>query len=178
VITLRSYEPERDAAQAYALWQQTLGQLWPLPFDTFQAVTVANPAYQPADHIVACSGEELVGLLATQVRRDTAPVQGHLLVLLVAPAFQRQGIGRRLHAHALRRFREQGVTQIQLGGGLLYFWQGVPFNLPAAWAFFQAQGWQELEQSFDLTRTLIDYTTDSRLGACPPCAHDHASVRL
>jgi beta-N-acetylhexosaminidase len=159
VITFRVYEPYDDAGRVYTLWQQALDHRWPLPYETFQTVTVANPAYQPGDHLVALSGEEIVGFLATQVREGTVPLQGHLLLLLVAPPFQRKGIGRMLHEQALILLKRHGAAQIQLGGGFHYFWQGVPVNLPEAWLFFQAQGWTEQERSFDLVRALAGYIT-------------------
>jgi beta-N-acetylhexosaminidase len=159
LITIRVYDPHNDSAQVYALWQQALGHLWPLTYETFHTVTVDNSAYRPGDHMVALAGDEIVGFLATQIRRGTPPPQGNLLLLLVAPTFQRQGIGRMLHEQALTRLKLQGVAEVQLGGGFHYFWQGVPLKLPEAWSFFQAQGWTEQERSFDLMRTLADYTT-------------------
>ncbi len=159
MITFRVYQPHTDAGQVYTLWQQALGHTWPLAYETFQTVTVANPVYQPGDHLVALSGDEIVGFLATQVRQGTAPLQGNLQLLLVAPPFQGQGIGRMLHEQALTSLYRCGAARIQLGGGFHYFWQGVPVNLPEAWSFFQAQGWTEQERSFDLVRTLAGYTT-------------------
>ena len=64
-----------------------------------------------------------------------------------------------LHEHAISSLKQRGVTQIQIGRGPHYFWQGVPANLPDAWAFFQACGWQEVERSFDLIQELADYAT-------------------
>lgn len=138
MIVLRPYEPQRDALQVYALWQQALGHLWPLQYETFQAVTVAAPVYQQGDHFVALSDGEIVGWVATQL---SSPATGHLLALLVAPAFQRRGVGSTLHDQALISLKQRGATTIQLGGGYSYLWQGVPTNLPGAWAFFQALNW-------------------------------------
>jgi GNAT superfamily N-acetyltransferase len=100
LITIRIYDPHHDTVQVYALWQQTLGQLWPLAYETFHTVTVANPAYRAGDHMVALAGDEIVGFLATHVHQGTIPLQGNLLLLLVTPTFQKQGIGRMLHEQA------------------------------------------------------------------------------
>jgi GNAT superfamily N-acetyltransferase len=81
------------------------------------------------------------------------------MLLLVAPSFQRQGIGRQLHEQMLTLLQRRGVVGLQLGGGFHYFWQGVPVNLPKAWSFFRTQGWVEQERSFDLVRPLAGYTT-------------------
>ncbi len=159
MFEIRSYEPQRDATQVYTLWQQTLSHLWPLPYGTFHSVIVANPAYQRGDHFVAVSGDEIVGCVATQVHRSIPSPEGNLAVLLVSPAYQRRGVGRMLHDHALSSLKQRGAAAIQLGGGLHYFWQGVPTNLPHAWAFFQACGWREGERSFELMRDLAGYAT-------------------
>ncbi|HEY7355599.1 MAG TPA: GNAT family N-acetyltransferase [Ktedonobacterales bacterium] len=164
-VEIRPYDPQRDALPAYALWQQTLGHLWSLPYDIFHAVTVGNPVYRTGDHFVALADNELVGLVATQLHQQTPAPQGHLMFLLVAPTHQRRGIGRSLHEQALARLSQRGAAQIQLGGGYYYFWQGVPANLPAAWPFFQACGWHEVERSFDLVRDLADYTTPPHIYA-------------
>lgn len=171
MVEIRPYDPQRDAPPVYALWQQTAGHLWPLPYDTFQAVTVANPAYRAGDHFVALAGQEIVGWAATQLRQETPAPQGHLMLLLVAPAHQRRGIGRRLHDHALASLKQRGAAQIQLGGGYYYLWQGVPINLPGAWPFFQACGWTESERSFDLLRELAGYAT-------PPAIYARLSPTL
>lgn len=159
MIELRPYEPQKDALQIYALWQRTLGHRWPLPYEIFHAVTVANPVYQSGDHFVAVSDGEIVGWIGTQLRPQLPSPQGHLLLLLVAPAYQRQGIGSMLHAHALSSLQERGAARIQLGGGYYYLWQGVPTSLPGAWSFFQACGWEEVERSFDLVRDMSGYST-------------------
>jgi ribosomal protein S18 acetylase RimI-like enzyme len=161
-LTIRPYDPRRDEAWAYALWQRTLGQLWPLSQATFHHVTVANAAYRAGDHAVAQIGARRVGFVASQVRQipgEPAP-RGQLTLILVEPRYQRRGIGRTLLEGALSGLRQRGVVEVQLGGGgLAYFWAGVPANLPSAWAFFQACGWAAAEQSFDLVRPLRDYTT-------------------
>jgi GNAT superfamily N-acetyltransferase len=82
------------------------------------------------------------------------------MLVLVAPAYQKQGIGRALHDRALDALKQRGVEEVQLGdSGLTYFWPGVPTNLPDAWPFFQACGWTSSERSFDLVRELDDYAT-------------------
>jgi len=159
MFEIRPYEPQRDALRVYTLWQHALGQLWPLPYKTFHSVTVDHPAYRQGDHFVAVSGEEIVGWVATQVSPRKPSSEGSIVALLVAPAFQSRGVGRMLHDHALSSLKQRGLAKIQLGGGFHYFWQGVPLNLPQAWAFFHACGWREGEHSFDLVRDLAGYVT-------------------
>lgn len=159
MIVIRPYEARRDEPRVYALWQTTLGSLWPVSYETFHAVTTANPVYQAGDHFVAVSGDEIVGWAATQMRPGMPTPSGHLVALLVDPMYRRRGVGRMLHDHALGSLSQRGAARIQLGGGYIYFWQGVPLNLPGAWSFFQACGWQEVERSFDLVADIGKYVT-------------------
>lgn len=161
MFEIRSYDPQRDALQVYALWQYTLGHLWPLSYEIFHSVTVGNPAYRQGDHFVAVSGKEIVGWIATQVNQHESSQQGSIVALLVSSAYQRRGVGGLLHDHALSSLKQRGVAQIQLGPGFHYFWQGIPANLPHAWAFFQTRGWREIEHSFDLIQEMADYATPS-----------------
>ena len=159
MIKIRAYEPEDDATQVYSLWQQSLGQHWPISYEIFHSVTVGNLAYHQGDHFVAVYGEEIVGWGATQISMAESSLEGSIIALLVSPAYQQRGVGRMLHNHAISSLKQRGATQIQIGRGFHYFWQGVPANLPEAWAFFQACGWQEVERSFDLVQELADYAT-------------------
>jgi beta-N-acetylhexosaminidase len=83
---------------------------------------------------------------------------GAVLVVVVDPGHRRRGVGRALLEGALARLRSLGVRRVQLGGGgHWYFWPGVPVDLPDAWPFFAALGWEEAERSFDLVCPLGDY---------------------
>ncbi len=82
-----------------------------------------------------------------------------MLILLVAPIWQRKGLGSELHARALQHLYTARVDSVQLGGRAQRFWCGVPENLPGALAFFQAHSWQFTETVYDLTQDLSQYTT-------------------
>jgi len=161
-FTIRPYNPQDDEQRVYALWQRTLGHLWPLSRAAFHRVTLASDVYQSSDHLVALVGHEVVGFAGTQawlVPGERTP-RGELMLTMVDPAHQRRGIGRALLERALAVLKVRGAEEVQVGGGgLTYFWPGVPVNLPAAWPFFQACGWTEAERSFDLVMDLRDYTT-------------------
>jgi len=163
MVVLRPYDPADDAPAVYRLWQQALGDLWPLPYEMFQLITLDPLAYHQGDHLVAVSGDEIVGFIAVQISPEGLSAEGTLLVLLVAPAYQRRGIGRRLHDQAMSALKQSGVEKVHLGRGWSYFWQGVPVNLPGAWAFFAACGWQEVERSFDMIGDLAGYRTPAHI---------------
>jgi beta-N-acetylhexosaminidase len=155
-MEIRPYQPDTDKVQAYALWQRALGSVWPISRQQFQLRTAGHEAYQAGDALIAEAQGQLVGFIGT----SADPPRGQMSVILVDPARQRQGIGTALHDRALERLRQRGVTEVQLGaGGPIYFWPGVPTNLPAAWAFFQKRGWAERERSCDLIQPLAGYRT-------------------
>lgn len=164
---IREYDALRDEASVYALWQRTLGAQWPVSRAVFHHTTVGSDVYKQGDHFVATTGYDgtIIGFVATQARslQNTVPEQqppGELMVIIVDPTYQRQGIGRALLSHALSALKHRGLTKVQLGaGGVSYFWPGVPANLAGAWSFFMACGWPLLEASFDLSRSLEDYAT-------------------
>jgi beta-N-acetylhexosaminidase len=122
--------------------------------------------YRLGDHLVARGKDgQIVGFIATQAWRipDVPAEQqprGEVMAVLVDSPHQRRGIGRALLNCALASLTQRGVSEAQLGAGARsYFWPGVPADLPQAWRFFEACGWSCLEQSFDLVRTLEDYST-------------------
>lgn len=158
MLTIRPYQPEADEGAVSALWQNTLGHVWPIPQDIFHFITVGNRAYRPGDHLAAFIGNDLVGFVGYQA----VPPHGALLVLLVSPQHQRAGIGSQLHTQALAALKERGCTHVQLASGALFnFWPGIPLNLPSAWYFFQSCGWAEYERTFDLACDLHVYKTPS-----------------
>ena len=144
-----------DAAPAFTLWQTTIGQEWPIDFQRFQQILSAPQA----GHFVARAQGQVIGFVATAQSPSWGKQMGHLLALLVAPHWQRKGLGRALHERALSHLQEAQVDSIQLGGRSPRFWCGVPENLPNALAFFQAYGWEFTETVYDLTQDLSQYTT-------------------
>jgi GNAT superfamily N-acetyltransferase len=150
-FTIRPYEPAQDFEDAYALWRDCFHPAWKLDRAQFRGLLSACPI-----RFLAERDSRLIGLTAAQVNPDKSG--GALALLMVNTLERRQGVGRALHAAALDGLR--GVRNIQLAGGHgPYLWPGVPRDLPGAAAFFQAQGWDINESSYDLARSLKDYTT-------------------
>ena len=112
MIAIRPYQPAADEAGAFALWQATFDQTWPLTRDLFRRVTVGTDRYRDGDHFVAEEAGTYLGFVATQAARDaSSPSTGHIGMLLVDPAWRRRGIGRALHAAALAHLRELELTR-------------------------------------------------------------------
>jgi ribosomal protein S18 acetylase RimI-like enzyme len=143
-----------------ALWRQVLASTWPMRAETFR-LFIGDPAVRGVtDCFVAEAGGAVAGFVVTQI--DAAGVdasRGNLVALVVAPVFQRQGVGTALHAHALDHFAARGVQTVKLGGGGPWIWAGTPTNLPIAQAFFQAHGWVNAYSCVDMVQDVRSYTT-------------------
>jgi GNAT superfamily N-acetyltransferase len=75
-----------------------------------------------------------------------APTQGWIDALAVAPAAQRQGVGRGLLAAAEAWLHEHGRTRISVGSSLRVFAPGVPVELGTA-SFFVRHGYTDLDSA-------------------------------
>ena len=110
ILTLRRAEVEDAPAvlaltrQAYAKWVPLVGRE-PKPMQADYARAIAQHRID-----LAYRGSDLAGLI------ETIALPDHLLVenVAVAPAYQGQGIGRQLMAHAERLAIALGHTEIRL----------------------------------------------------------------
>src|SRR5215475_14047035 len=159
--TIQPYDPGRDGAAVFDLWQRTLGQEWPLTLALFQQVIGHADTARARGHFVAVEESAIVGFIATQAQlsHGTTNPQGNIVALCVAPEARRRSIGSALHDRALEHLRSVGVRNVQLGGGDPRFWCGTPINQPLAVPFFQRHGWSFTETSHDMTQSLDSYTT-------------------
>jgi beta-N-acetylhexosaminidase len=140
---LRPFVPAADHRAVTYLWQLALPPAWPL---LPEAVALLE------DGFVA---QEATGSPIGIVGVDPA---GSILLLLVAPAHQRRGVGTALVEAALRRLGSLGVRAVGVGsGGRNYIWPGVPEDLPAAARFFAARGWPAGPPTLDLALDLHGY---------------------
>lgn len=152
---LRTYDEKCDQHAVLELWRNTVGVSWVLPEAAFFNVLSRGNHFveERDDHIVGFVGSYRAGWRESDLRSS-----GSIILLMVAPAYQRKGIGRTLLRSTLEHFAEHGVTQVVLGAsGDGYFWPGVPANLPDAIRFFRACGWNFHEFSFDLMMTLDSF---------------------
>jgi beta-N-acetylhexosaminidase len=155
---VRAFDPTRDRAALARLWSATLEPVWPL---------------EPRELDVIRDG--LVAERQRELARVVAVDGGSIPLLLVAPGARRQGIGAALHSAALELLRERGAEQASLGrGGADALWPGVPTNLPAAVAFFEAQGWSWDHVALDLVRDLRGYVDP--IGAAARAENDGLSL--
>ena len=140
-IAVRAFDPTAGRAALARLWTEALDSIWPLDPDALEVIR---------DGLVAERRGQVVGMVAVDA--------GGIPLLVVAPSAQRTGIGSTLHDAALELLRERGAERASLGGGgEEHLWPGVPANLPAAVAFFQAHGWTWDHVAIDLVRDLRGY---------------------
>ena len=169
-MQIRPYDPARDSAALFALWDDALGRSWPLATRSFHALLAALGPTHGGAHFVAEGRGGLLGFAATQIAPGAGgtPPEGALPALLVAPAARRRGLGSGLHERALAHLRAAGAGRVQLGGGSPRLWPGVPTDLPAAAPFFAARGWAFDGLSHDLIRDLrAPHTPDPGWGRAP-----------
>jgi GNAT superfamily N-acetyltransferase len=92
---------------------------------------------------IAQSDGQALGYAGLGCARDDHPIKGseEPYALYVRPSLWHQGIGRRLHDHALARFGERGVE-------LATLWV-LEIN-DRARAFYEALGWENTDQRSEL----------------------------
>ncbi|GCE14732.1 GNAT family N-acetyltransferase [Tengunoibacter tsumagoiensis] len=165
-IDIQAYSSQHDVAAVAALWQELLGQTWPLNQYRLELVLAGS---QPQHFVARSESGRVLGFVATFRRQREGETIGHIGALLVASDQQRRGLGSQLHATALAYLYGTGVTAVQLGSITPRFWCGVPENLPTATAFFRKQGWAlgEAEHGdgvvYDLVQDLSTYEIPPRI---------------
>ncbi len=161
-LTLRDYHHHHDASWLYDLWHRALSSKWSISMDELfgrlHSASICLVAEGPSGRIAFC---------AARCRPSGAAT---LLVLLVDPVLQRQGVGSKL-LHALEdRLRHRSAARFSLGsdGDGDFFWQGIPVE-SGIWPFFARMGWLEHDRSSDLILELAGYRT-------PPWVFDRSSM--
>lgn len=156
MIKIRAYQPQIDLEAVFSLWQTTLNTDWQLDYATFSQLIDEVPVYRTEDRLVAYTDNgEIVGFVATQAPEGSS--EASLVLLMVNTEWQRQGIGKQLHAAALQHLTEFGPRRTQLGGGAPRIWPGVSTELNVG-SFFQKQGWDYTLETTDLIQDLTNYS--------------------
>ncbi|GHO42350.1 GNAT family N-acetyltransferase [Ktedonospora formicarum] len=155
---IERFDEERDLPGVVALWQEAIGQQWPLSAEHIKTIITGAQAH----HLLIRDGEEIIAFVATYQSLRGSDHVGHLALLLVTPQRQRQGLGSTLHDAALTYLREQQVSTVQLGSIYPRFWCGVPDDLQVM-SFFERKGWQPEEPVYDMVRDLGDFTLPEKI---------------
>ena len=149
-VVLRPYNQEKDAQRAYPLYQDTLGQRWPLQNAQFAQATATGQSVG----CLAISAAKTIGICCAGHQGET----GQISVLMVDPQHQRQGVGTALLADTLEQMQQRGVKEVHVGSGVgSYIWPGIPKNIPGALGFFQRHGFEVYEDSVDMGLPLTSW---------------------
>jgi beta-N-acetylhexosaminidase len=152
---IRSFAPAADRESVERLWVAAMPPAWPL---------LPAGIARLGEGLVAEAEPGPVGFVAVDMA-------GGIPLILVAPAYQRRGIGTALLAAALACLRAGGATGVTAGsGGRFYIWPGVPRDLPGAVRFFTSHGWQHSNDTLDLLTDLRPYRP-------PPGAYENAATK-
>src|SRR6266487_5814877 len=152
---IRAFAPAADRLALEGLWAAAMPPAWPL---------LRAGIARLGEGLVAEADRGLVGFVAVDMA-------GSIPLILVAPAYQRRGIGTALLAAAVDCLRRGGSAGVTAGsGGRFYIWPGVPRDLPGAVRFFTSRGWQHSHDTLDLV-------TDLRRYRPPPGANERAGNR-
>lgn len=132
--TFRQLDPERDRRTIAALWGEAMGPEWPVLPLALNGVHSGLVA-EVEGRVIGAAG-----------RSGSA-----LLLILVAPRFQRRGIGSRLLEAMRVQAAEDGHAHLGLGsGGDDRIWPGVPTECAGGIAFFERHGYAWEHEAIDL----------------------------
>lgn len=164
--TIEEYRPE-EAGELIALWNGGLGADYPMTDRLWRQNVDTDPNYAPGDGLIARTGDgKPAGFVLTRVFRDpkssvdlgNGSSVGWIMALVVAPEFQRQGLGGQLLALAEDRLRQGGASQCDLGGSLGHFLPGQPSEYADALGFWDRHGYVPGQTVYDLRQNLAGWT--------------------
>jgi len=181
-MEISALDPAAPTAEAFIagfvdLWNAALGADMPI------SATFVRHNFKPSRGVtrrlfmLTVDGVLTGAALATVLRGEplvTAHGEGWIDALVVTPAWQRRGLGRRLLHAAESWLAEQDCRSIQIGGGLRPFAPGAPEASGAA-TFFAAFGYTSIETVWDMAANLANYTPPPLREA--PCTAAPASPR-
>jgi predicted N-acetyltransferase YhbS len=185
-VTLRPWTVE-DTAAVVSLWNESIGERYPLRPDVLRALLGDDPSHQPDDALVAADerSEAIVGFGYLTVTRlpdselDPFRSRAHLQALVVHPSWRRSGIGRRLAAALVDVDVAAGQSTVEAGGGFFYLWPAIPADLPDAVPFAQALGLTPAGTTFDLLGDVRSVALDDQARGALAAADvrvDHATA--
>jgi len=190
---LAIYQPG-DAPAVVNLWNQTLGEPFPLRRRLFTQQTAGDPNFEPGDAAVAWAGDAAIGLILTKTFRRPFPGSerstgsGAVSALLVRPDWRGRGVGSALLEWGEARLRASGGRRVRLGAGFYHLLPGLPTTSPEARSFFEKRGYTFTHQVHDLIGDLRQYqrpppVTAALAQAGPgvifgPCQPDEATPLL
>lgn len=157
------YEQKYESG-VVSLWNETL-TADPLTVAKFRRQALFDENFDPSLCYVALEGEEIAGFCLGMRRkfpymeRGLEPDRGWIVVMFVAKAFQRKGIGTALVGQAEADMAKAGAKNITLSAySPSYFFPGVDEkNYPEAAAFFRKMGYLPGKKDYSMCKDLHGY---------------------
>jgi GNAT superfamily N-acetyltransferase len=169
-VRLLPYEAAA-APHVVRLWNDALGDTFPLREPVLRQCLEENPSARPEDACLAWDGGRLVGFGYLGVHRldlaETATYRerGQIQAVVVASESRRRGIARRIAGRLAGRARDHGIKRLEAAGGMFYLWGGIPDDLPEASAFSEAIGFELGDVSWDLRGDVTGLRVDDASAA-------------
>jgi GNAT superfamily N-acetyltransferase len=173
-----------DAAAAphvVRLWNEGIGDVFPLREEVLRQCLEANPSARPEDGCLVWTEDgRLVGFGYAGVHRlelaETVAFRARAQIhaVVVDRAVRRRGIGRRIAGHLAGIARSQGIERLETGGAMFYLWGGMPDDLPGAAAFSEAIGFELGDVSWDLRGDVTALRVDD--GSAARLRDEHLTV--
>ena len=158
-FAIRPLAANAGGDDVYRLWREALGSSWPLsPSCLEDSLGLDEPK---SVGLGAFLGHFLIG---TGVAEIIGEDEAALVLIAVAPAHRRRGVGASLLRELKRVLGSKGIQTMTFGAGASKpLWHGVPISLPGALAFFERHGGVLDETSYDLVRDISDFRAPAAL---------------
>jgi GNAT superfamily N-acetyltransferase len=163
-----------------SLWNSALAPEMPIS-EIFVRYNLRPSAGVVRRLLLASTAGQIVGVaIATALQGEplvNEHGEGWLDALVVALAFQRQGLGGKLLAAAERWLTEQGCRAVQIGGGVRPFAPGAPKS-GCSVAFFQHSGYTLFGPTWDMAANLAIYKPPVGVGEAPCAVRPATSAQV
>jgi mycothiol synthase len=106
-IGVRTFDPDRDAAEVHELVQRAFAEGWEhedVPFDEWKNFMMGRDTFDPSLWFLAVDGDRIVGTALSPSYPDIAWIRQ----VAVRREYRGRGIGRALLLHAMREFYRRG----------------------------------------------------------------------
>lgn len=152
---------ENRAAEVCRVWDAAFGPEFQLTERLWRQNTADDPSFRPSDVILALDERgAIAGWVLAKQFREGARYTGESLeryanlgtisALVVQPAQQGKGLGRKLLAAGEEQLGAAGAAKITAGAGFRHFLPGVPIQCQAARRLFETAGYKQTTIEVDL----------------------------